>query len=337
MTEQPKAVAMFLRPLANLLQQHGDEPAALFAEYGVSVEDTFNPEVWISVDATSALLTAAENRLQDPSLGINMARRSEYSAFGGLGLALSAGGSMLSVLQRLARYQRLISDAVRAELVVEDTTVCVQFRPSSGHVPHPQGIQYVMSSLMRLVRLRVDPALNPLEVHVAHHDDDYCASMARYFRVAPTRSDYYGLTFDRKQAAAELHSSDNQMVAMLEATLNERLAEQEKGSLVIQLSLWLEGQLPEGEPSLSDAAERFHMSVRSLQRRLTDEDLSWKALLEKTRRTLVERHLALPGTTITQLAFMLGFSDVSAFSRAFKKWYGVSPTQFRASETSQNQ
>ncbi|MEC9255921.1 MAG: helix-turn-helix transcriptional regulator, partial [Pseudomonadota bacterium] len=110
-----------------------------------------------------------------------------------------------------------------------------------------------------------------------------------------------------------------------------------KGSLVIQLSLWLEGQLPEGEPSLSDAAERFHMSVRSLQRRLTDEDLSWKALLEKTRRTLVERHLALPGTTITQLAFMLGFSDVSAFSRAFKKWYGVSPTQFRASETSQNQ
>jgi AraC-like DNA-binding protein len=51
----------------------------------------------------------------------------------------------------------------------------------------------------------------------------------------------------------------------------------------------------------------------------------------------VERHLALPGTTITQLAFMLGFSDVSAFSRAFKKWYGVSPTQFRASETSQNQ
>jgi len=220
MTEQPKAVAMFLRPLANLLQQHGDDPAALFSEHGVSVEDTFNPEVWISVDATSALLTAAENRLQDPSLGINMARRSEYSAFGGLGLALSAGGSMLSVLQRLARYQRLISDAVQAELVVEDTTVCVQFRPSSGHVPHPQGIQYVMSSLMRLVRLRVDPALNPLEVHVAHHDEDYCASMARYFRVTPTRSDYYGLTFDRKQAAAELQCSFNQMVAMLEATLN---------------------------------------------------------------------------------------------------------------------
>ena len=92
MTAQPKAVAMFLRPLANLLQQYGEDPVILFAEYGLTVEDTYNPEIWISVDVTSALLTAAEERLKDASLGINMARRSEYSAFGGLGLALSAGG-----------------------------------------------------------------------------------------------------------------------------------------------------------------------------------------------------------------------------------------------------
>lgn len=72
------------------------------------------------------------------------------------------------------------------------------------------------------------------------------------------------------------------------------------------------------------------MSVRSLQRRLNEEELTWKQLVERTRRTLVERHLKVPGTTVTQLAFLLGFSDVSSFSRAFKKWYGVSPSQFRA-------
>ncbi|TNC86085.1 MAG: AraC family transcriptional regulator [Thalassolituus sp.] len=332
MTAQPKAVAMFLRPLANLLQQYGEDPVLLFAEHGLTVEDTYNPEIWISVDVTSALLTAAEERLKDASLGINMARRSEYSAFGGLGLALSAGGSMLSVLQRLARYQRLISDAVKAEVVLGETTVAVQFRPTAGHTPHPQGMQYVMASLMRLVRLRVDPGLNPISVQVAHDEHEYCQRIARYFRVQPETADFYGLTFSREQANAELHSSDNQMAAMLEATLNERLAEQEKGSLVIQLSIWLEGQLPEGEPTLAEAAERFNLSARSFQRRLADEELTWKQLLEKTRRTLVERHLSVPGTTVTQLAFMLGFSDVSAFSRAFKKWYGMSPSQFREGE-----
>ena len=328
--EQPKSVAMFLRPLASLLRHHGLEPESLFSEHGISIDDTVNPESRVDVERTSHLLSAAETLLDDPSLGINMARQSEYSAFGGLGLALSAGGSLLSVLQRMVRFQRLISNAVRTELVVDDDQVSVHFYPSAGHTPHPQGMQYVMASLVRLVRIRLDHTLNPLQVMVAYDDVPYCARIARYFRVAPTQSEHYAIVFAREAADSQLHSSDSQLAAMLDATLNERLAAQEKGSLVIQLSLWLEGQLPEGEPSLTDAATQYHMSVRSLQRRLSEEDLTWNQLVERTRRTLVERHLKVPGTTVTQLAFLLGFSDVSSFSRAFKKWYGVSPSQFRA-------
>jgi AraC-like DNA-binding protein len=71
------------------------------------------------------------------------------------------------------------------------------------------------------------------------------------------------------------------------------------------------------------------MSVRSLQRRLKEENLTWQQLIEQTRRVLVERHLRQPGMSITQLAFLLGFADVSSFSRAFRKWYGASPSQLR--------
>ena len=105
--EQLAAVAVFLRPLANLLRS--------------------NPECQVNVEHTSNLLSAAEALLQDPSLGINMARQSEYSVFGGLGLALSAGGSLLSVLQRMPRYHRLISNVVRTELVVDEDTVSIHF------------------------------------------------------------------------------------------------------------------------------------------------------------------------------------------------------------------
>lgn len=329
--DQPKAVAMFLRPLAGLLRQQGIDPGALFAEHGLSLDDTTSSDSQVDVACTSSLLSAVEVLLQDPSLGINMARQSEYSTFGGLGLALSAGGSLLSVLQRMTRFQRLISNAVRTELVIDDDKVSIHFYPSAGHTPHPQGMQYVMANLVRLVRIRLDAKLNPLQVLVAHDDAAYCARMARYFRVEPEQADHYAVVFARDAANSQLHSSDTQLAAMLDATLNERLAAQEKGSLVIQLSLWLEGQLPEGEPSLKDAAAQYNMSVRSMQRRLGEEDLTWNKLVERTRRTLVERHLQVPGTTVTQLAFLLGFSDVSSFSRAFKKWYGVSPSQFRAS------
>jgi AraC-like DNA-binding protein len=330
MTHEARAVAMFLRPLATLLRQHGIAPEPLFAQHGISVEDTRQPEARVSVAHTSELLTEAEHLLDDPSLGINMARHSEYSAFGGLGLALSAGGSLLSVLQRMVRFHRLISNAVRTELISEEDRVIVRFYADAGHTPHHQGMLYVMASLVRLVRIRIDPALNPAEVWVAYGAPDYLQCIGRYFRVTPQQGDLYQIVFSRNDAEAELHSSEPQLAAMMEASLNERLAEQERGSLLIQLSLWLEGRLPEGEPSLGDAAERFHMSVRSLQRRLSDEGMTWKQLLENTRRTLVGRHLHQPGMTVTQLAFLLGFSDVSAFSRAFKKWYGVAPSQFRS-------
>jgi len=330
MSHEPRAVAMFLRPLATVLRQNGIDAQSLFAEHGISLEATRDPEAQVCVADTSGLLSAAEQQLNDPSLGINMARHSEYSAFGGLGMALSAGGSLLGVLQRMVRFHRLISNAVRTELIIEDESVIVRFHPNLGHNPHPQGILYVMASLVRLVRIRIDPALNPQQVWVSHDAPGYLAAIARYFRVTPEVGEHFDIVFARSVAEAELHSSEPQLAAMIEATLNERLAEQEKGSLVIQLSLWIEGQLPEGEPALSDAAARFHMSVRSLQRRLGDEDLTWKQLLEKTRRTLVERHVHQPGMTVTQLAFLLGFSDVSAFSRAFKKWYGVAPSQFRS-------
>ncbi|MCK5790715.1 MAG: helix-turn-helix transcriptional regulator [Ketobacter sp.] len=187
----------------------------------------------------------------------------------------------------------------------------------------------MMASLVRLLRIRLDSQLNPLQVFLAYDGADYCTRVARYFRVEPEQADHYAVFFARNAANSQLHSSDSQIAAMLDVTLNERLAAQEKGSLVIQLSLWLEGQLPEGEPLLKDAAAQYNMSVRSLQRRLGEESLTWNQLVERTRRTLVERHLKISGTTVTQLAFLLGFSDVSSFSRAFKKWYGISPSQFR--------
>lgn len=328
MSMEGKAVAMFLRPLASLLVARNIAPEPIFSQFGISLADTRNTEAMVDTTKSYALLDEVERLLDDPSLGINMARESEYSTFGGLGLALSAGGSLLSVLQRIVRFHRLISNVVNLELDIETDRVAIRFVPNDGFEPHHQGIQFVMASLVRMVRIRIDAKLNPIEVHAPAISELFLDRMSRYFRVKVQAADHFTLVFARHAVNAELQSSEPQMAAMLDATLSERLAQQEKGSLVIQLSLWVEGQLPEGEPSLTDAAEQFHMSVRSLQRRLTEEDLTWQKLLERTRRTLVERHLRIPGTSVTQLAFLLGFSDVSAFSRAFKKWYGVSPSQF---------
>lgn len=329
MAQAARAAAIFLRPLVLLLQARGIDPAPVFARHGISLADTGNPEAQVSVAASTALLDDAESLLDDPSLGINMARHGEYSTFGGLGLALAAGGSLLSVLQRITRFHRLISDVVSSDISEDDEFLAIHFSPSGAHSPHPQAILFVMSSIIRMLRIRISSDTNPLRVAAPPVSDGFSRAMARYFRAPVQTSDHFSLFFDKASARIQLQASDNQLAAMLDATLSQRLAEVEKGSLAVQLSLWVEEQLPEGEPSLASAAKNFHLSVRSLQRRLGDEQLTWKQLVENTRKTLVERHLRAPGMSITQLAFLLGFSDVSSFSRAFRKWYGVSPSQFK--------
>ncbi len=327
-----RAAAILLRPLVQLLQKQGVDAEALFAKHGIAIADTGNPDAHIDVAASTALLSDAVELIGDPSLGINMARHAEYSSFGGLGLAIAAGGSMRSVLQRIIRFHRLISDVVRPEFSEDERYVAIHFSANGEHIPHPQAILLVMASIVRLLRIRIDPKLNPIKVQapeIADMNDAFHRAMSRYFRAPVDVSPRFSLYFERAAATVQLQASDSQLAAMLDATLNQRLAAIEKGSLAVQLSLWIEQRLPEGEPPLAEAASEFCLSTRSLQRRLAEEQLSWKKLIENTRKTLVERHLRIPGMSVTQLAFLLGFADVSSFSRAFKKWYGMTPTQFR--------
>ena len=329
MSQSATAAAMFLRPLVHLLHSRGIDPDTVFTRHGLVLADTGNPEAQIDVAASTALLDDVEVLLADPSLGINMARHGEYSSFGGLGLALAAGGSLLSVLQRITRFHRLISDVVLSEMSEDDDYVAIHFSASGNHTPHPQAIAFVMSSIVRMLRIRVRPDLNPARVAAPFVSEGFGLALQRYFRTPVEKAERFSLYFERAAAREQLQSSDVQLAAMLDATLNQRLAELDKGSLAVQLSLWVEERLPEGEPALGEAAKQFNLSVRSLQRRLGDEGLTWKQLVENTRKTLVERHLRTPGMSVTQLAFLLGFADVSSFSRAFKKWYGVAPSQFK--------
>jgi AraC-like DNA-binding protein len=329
MQQTPQNAAIFLRPLAQYLTLKGLDPEPLFARHGLDVAEINVPDHRVSSDATQALLNEAQSLLDEPALGISLARHSEYSSFGGLGVALAAGGDVRAVLTRITRYHALISDAVTSELSETPQQLTITFARRGEHEPHPQAVLFVMASIVRMLRFRIDRQCNPVLVACPIAEEACTTAMARYFRCSVQHSDDFRLGFLPDVSGTRLDASDPEMAAMLEATLSERLASQSGTPLSVRLALWLESRLPEGEPSLTEAAGAFCMSGRSLQRRLKEEQLSFQKLVDNTRRALVERHLHTPGMTMTQLAFLLGFSDVSSFSRAFKRWFGVSPSRYQ--------
>lgn len=198
--------------------------------------------------------------------------------------------------------------------------------------PHPQSILFLVATVVGLGRLRLGGDGAPQRIFLKGVDDACLADARKFFRCDVQAGEQYRIELPLQTGNLVLDGSDPEMAAMLEQTLQARLAQDAPAAaekLSLQLALWLEEKLPDGEPALALAAQAFALSERSLQRRLGEEGLSWSRLLDNTRRALAERHLHTPGMSLTQLAFLLGFSDVSSFSRAFRKWFGVPASQLR--------
>ncbi len=329
MSKEPSTALSYFRPLLRLLREGGYDAASLLGPLGLCADDIQQPERRVPVGLSRQLVEDAVRLTGDANLWLTLLRYTDYSSFGGLGLALAAGGSVRSVLARIARYHALVSDVVALRMVEAGDSLIIHIDERSASPPHPQSILFLLATVVGLGRLRLAQGMTLRRMGLRVHDEATLAAAARFFRCEVLPAETYFVEIDARAADVMLENSDPEMAAMLEQTLSHRLAREEEQSLSLKLALWLEQRFPEGEPSLLEAARALHLSERSLQRRLREEDLSWSALIDSTRRALVERHLHVPGMSLTQLAFLLGFADVSSFSRAFKKWYGVPASQYR--------
>jgi AraC-like DNA-binding protein len=93
-------------------------------------------------------------------------------------------------------------------------------------------------------------------------------------------------------------------------------------------------ELAGGDPSLDQVARELGTSRRSLQRRLADENLTYAQVLDDVRSTMARAYLAQRELSIAEVGYLLGFSEQSSFTRAFRRWTGVSPAEFRRTSTS---
>ena len=103
-----------------------------------------------------------------------------------------------------------------------------------------------------------------------------------------------------------------------------------EGAAATEVSRFIAEELQGGEPSLSNIARRMAMSQRTLQRRLELERTSFADLLDTTRRHFAQAYLKEPNLALTEIAYLLGFSEQSAFTRAFHRWFGAAPSQVRS-------
>ncbi|HLL55796.1 MAG TPA: AraC family transcriptional regulator [Myxococcaceae bacterium] len=311
----------------------GADVPELLAAAGLSPDALADADAYLPTSAMCRLFAAAERLTGDDSLGLHLAELVlEVPASDTLGYACRSSPTLGEALRRLTRYHRLIHGAADFRLEAnEDTARLVHRRPPGAVTPSRHAVEGILASIFLRVRKHTGPALTLRHVGFAHARPADTSEHDRLF-AAPVLFDqpFDSLVFDRALLDLPNPHADEALARVLDRFLEQtgvcattplRFADQVRQRIAEQLK----GQCPPVEA----IAARMHMSPRTLQRRLRDEGTTYLELLNDVRRELALRHVQEGRESISEIAFLLGFSEVSTFHRAFKRWCGRTPAEVR--------
>jgi AraC-like DNA-binding protein len=236
---------------------------------------------------------------------------------------------------RLAgRYMRLVHQGIYLNLEEEsDIARLVHGHYQEPSTPPRHPVEGMLALALLQGRRAIGEEFAPQAVCFTHARPEHVNEQERIFR-APV---HYGcprneLLLDRALLSRPQPRAEPRLLAMLDRLLAGLLAElPEDRSFQAAVRRCMTDELPEREPGVTTIAAKLHMSPRSLQRRLKSEGTSFAQVLFALRRDLALRYLRDERVAIGEVGFLLGFLDVAAFQRAFKRWTGSTPAQYRRS------
>lgn len=277
-----------------------------------------------------AMLAAAARHLGDPALGLRVGASITPAHLGPLGYVLLASQSVPAALARYMQYQALMRDASPVRLEITDGKLTLSWSRASRGIGLLAN-QCGLAALVQFARDITDVDVVPLAVDFVEPRPDDVQVYAALFRCpvlfgqAATR-----VMFSADVLALPLRRPDPALATMLEQQVRARYAALPCPDHMLQaIRQQISSHLPEGEPKLDQVAEKLHISGRTLRRWLKERDWSFRALLEDTRWHMAEHYLCDPRLGLAEVALLLGYSEQSAFSRAFLRWSGMTPRRWR--------
>ena len=329
MRPTPSISVLLLAPLVVMLES----PAAREAFLGASdltPEQLADPDARVSASQFCVAWAELRRLSGDPQIALRMAERIPPGAFGVVEYVCRCARTLGEALRHWVRYLNLLDDAVLVGLVEEGDEVCLRVLRES-EAPAPASHELCFALLVARARALSLSPVRVTRVDFAHRAPGDPGAYRRSFDApvhfgAPSTQ----LLFPRSAFDAPLATADPHLLAILSRHADE-LQEKHRGDppLTAQVQRALRSALRSDEASVEQIAARLGMTARSLQRRLKDENQSFQTLREGVRHELAVRYLD-DDLAIAEISFLLGFSEPSAFFRAFKRWTGLTPIESRA-------
>jgi AraC-like DNA-binding protein len=298
---------------------------------GVDPESVKSPDAYIPIDTYLMIQDGAAEYVNDPYFGLHMGEFAEAGSWSILGYMMMNCKTMGEAFEKSGKYSRIIGNMIegRAELKFKKVRI-VLFTPPHAPKMSRHCYESTLSSSVRMMRLLSGVHINPLEVTFIYPKPESTAEYERVF-CCPVKFGQKdnSMTLDWSIGNMPIRMANSALLEHFEKYAQDFLAQMERDDehtrAVTKIIL---SRLDDETLSIQKVAKEMAVSVRTLQNHLEAEGVVFSDLLRDIREKLAKRYLR-ENYSVEQITYLLGFSEPSVFRKAFKKWSGVTPREYR--------
>lgn len=313
-----------------MLEYYGQNPETIFIEAGVDPKGLNNPEARIPFSSAQKVLAKLIEVSDDPCLGLNITEFWHPSYMHALGYAWLASKSLREAFRRFVRYSRIISDAGGCFVEEDSESFSLIFDSEFTKSRPPEAIDATMAMIIHMCRLNCGNDFKPLSVKVVHPEPSCSEQFFDYFKSEVYFDEFNNsIIFSVEDIDKQLPGSNPHLAILNENVITKYLSGLDKKNIIHRVKACITDMLQSGSVASDVVSKSLGMSERSLQRRLKGEGTTFLTLKDEVRKDLSLNYVRNMHIDIAEIAFLLGYSDQSAFSRSFKRMTGKSPSEVR--------
>lgn len=320
--------------LSTFCAQHGGDIYRIFSMEGIDPDLLETPPNSISLATHCRILerAAAETRLDNFGLLYGQKRRPQM-----LGLIGYIGLNSTTVLDALSHIAADFPWHQRDTMVqLTDRGLCWKLEYQIQHegiTSCRQDAELTLITFLNLLRHALGPAWCPVEVHFEHPRPVNIDDHTRCFGTTPRFSQpTNALVIHKQDGRTPMPGADPFLLDVLRTVIRGAAAQDDAQDMLDQVRSQIRRALIHGEPRIEDIAEGLGLSAHSLQRKLSEHKCSFSQLVDELRFAMARHYLGETSLSISETAETLGYSETSAFSRAFRRWAGASPRAYRGAQ-----
>jgi AraC-like DNA-binding protein len=313
-------------------QNAGIDLAPLLQRAGLTIRDVEDESVRLGVAAQIKCVNLLADALNDRLLGFHVAQEMDLRRAGFLYYVAASSNILGDALQGIARYSTMFNEGIKLDAEFgQALRVGFEFAGVSRRSDRHQ-IEAWTTAIVRCCREITGRGLQPIEVRIIHQRIPESGELDSFFgRTIEFGADRDELVFAGEAAKLPIVRADRYLNRLLIGYCEDVLARRKArlGAIQADVENELAALLPHGQTRIENVAQKLRVSPRTLRRRLAAKGATFAGILEDLRFALAKHYLSEQDLSISRIAWMLGYTEVSAFSHAFRRWSGRTPRAAR--------